>query len=147
MAVLIVVVILLHDDLEPHSRFLEETSQAAADQQEELLEEEDPDDLLQTGLGLTPQVQDGGTQKGDTESEAKENAPVGESLRPVELKQRPEPIVHQRHGVFVYSQKNKQTYKQKDTDVTLDGGPWQVDFLSFDSQPQGFFSLVNVQGC
>lgn len=48
-----------------NSRFLAESPHAAAHQQEELLGEEDPGDLLQGGLGLTAQVQDGGPQEGD----------------------------------------------------------------------------------
>lgn len=82
-----------------YSRFLEESSQAAAHQQEELLGEEDPGDLLQRGLGLTPQVQDGGSQEGDAKAEAEERAPVRESLLQVALQQRPDPLVHQQQHV------------------------------------------------
>ncbi len=82
----------------PYSRFLEESSQAAAHQQEELLAEEDPGDLLQGGLGLTPQVQDGWSQEGDAETEAEKHAPVGESLLPVALEQRPDPLVQCLHA-------------------------------------------------
>lgn len=81
----------------PDSRFLTESSKAAAHHQEELLGEEDPGDLLQGGLGLTSQVQDGGSQKRDAQAEAEEHAPVGESLPPVALKQRPDPLVEQLH--------------------------------------------------
>lgn len=87
-----------------HSRFLEASSQAAAHQQEELLGEEDPGDLLQGRLGLTPQVQDGGSQESDAKAEAEEHTPVGESLAPVALKQRQDPLVQQLHvgpGVLV----------------------------------------------
>lgn len=81
----------------PNSRFLKESSHAAAHHQEELLGEEDPGDLLQGGLGLTPQVQDSGSQERDAEAEAEEHAPVGESLPPVALKQRPDPLLEQPH--------------------------------------------------
>lgn len=80
-----------------YSRFLEEPSQAAAYQQEELLGKEDPGDLLQGGLSLTPQVQNGGSQEGDAQAEAKEHTPVGESMLPVVLKQRPDPLIQQLH--------------------------------------------------
>lgn len=80
-----------------HSRSLEESSHAAAHHQEELLGEEDPGDLLQGGLGLTPQVQDSGSQERDAQAEAEEHAPVGESLPPVALKQRPDPLLEQPH--------------------------------------------------
>ncbi|TNN46030.1 hypothetical protein EYF80_043763 [Liparis tanakae] len=52
--------------------------EAASHQQEELLGEEDPRDLLQRGMGLTPQVQDRGSQEGDAQAEAEERAPVDE---------------------------------------------------------------------
>lgn len=80
-----------------HSRLLEESSQAAAHQQEELLREEDPGDLLQRGLRLTPQVQDGWSQEGDAQAEAEQRAPVGERYSPVAFEQRPDPLVQQHH--------------------------------------------------
>lgn len=43
------------------SRFLEETPKAAAHQQEELLGEEHPGDLVEWGVGLAAQVQNGGS--------------------------------------------------------------------------------------
>ena len=82
---------------QPHSRFLEESPHAGAHQQEELLGEEDPGDLPQGGLGLTPQVQDGGSQEGDAQAEAEEHAPVGEGLPPVTLEQRADALVQQLH--------------------------------------------------
>lgn len=72
--------------LQPDSRFLKKPSQTAAHQQEELLGEEDPGDLLQGGLSLTPQVQDGWSQEGDAQAEAEEHTPVGQSLMPMALK-------------------------------------------------------------
>lgn len=60
------------------SRFLEETSKAAAKQQEKLLGEEDPGDLVQRGVGLAAQVEDGGPQEGHTKTETEEGSPVGE---------------------------------------------------------------------
>lgn len=80
-----------------HSRLLEEPPHTAAHQQEELLGEEDPGDLLHRGPGLTPQVQDGGSQEGDAQAEAEEDAPVGEGLLQVLLQQGPELLPHQRH--------------------------------------------------
>lgn len=79
------------------SRFLEETSQAAAHQQEELLGEEDPRDLIQRRLGLTPQVQDGGSQEGYAQAEAEERAPVGQGGLQVALQQRHDALVQQLH--------------------------------------------------
>lgn len=80
-----------------HSRLLEEPPHTAAHQQEELLGEEDPGDLLHCGPSLTPQVQDGGSQEGDAQAEAEEDAPVGEGLLQVLLQQRPELLLHQLH--------------------------------------------------
>lgn len=86
--------------IETHSRLPEEPPEAAAHQQEELLGEEDPRDLLQRGLGLTPQVQDGGSQEGDAQAEAEERAPVCDSLPPVALKQRHDPLVQHVDSFF-----------------------------------------------
>lgn len=80
-----------------HSRFLEDSPQTAADQQEELLGEEDPGDLLHCGPSLTSEVQDGGSQEGDAQAEAEEDAPVGERLLQVLLEQRPQLLLHQLH--------------------------------------------------
>lgn len=80
-----------------HSRLLEEPPHTAAHQQEELLGEEDPGDLLHRGAGLTSQVQDGGSQEGDAQAEAEEDAPVGEGLLQVLLQQGPELLLQQLH--------------------------------------------------
>lgn len=82
------------------SRFLKEACHAAAHQQEELLREEDPGDLLQRGLRLAPQVQDGGAEEGDAQPEAEEDAPVGERLLQVVLEERADALVQRRHGAL-----------------------------------------------
>lgn len=62
--------------LNSHSCFLEDPSDRAADEQAELLGEEDPGDLAQCRLGLTSQVQYGGSQEGYTQSKTEEHTPV-----------------------------------------------------------------------
>lgn len=80
------------------SRFFKDACHAAAHQQEELLREEDPGDLLQRGLRLAPQVQDGGAEEGDAQPEAEEHAPVGERLLQVVLEERADALVQRLHG-------------------------------------------------
>lgn len=78
-----------------YSRFTEETTNGASNKEEKLLWEEDQSDLLEGGLSLTSQVQNGRTQKSYTEPKTEEHNPVCESMLPVTAEQSPDTFIKQ----------------------------------------------------
>lgn len=81
-------------DLVKYSRSFEDATDWAANQQAELLGKKHPCNLAQRGVCLTLQVQNGRSEEGDAQSEAEENAPVGQSVMGIPFEQSQDPIIH-----------------------------------------------------
>lgn len=75
-------------------RPLENTTNRAANQQAELLGEEHPGNLTECWLRLTLQVQNCRSEERDAESEAEENAPVGQRVMGIPFEQSQNPLIH-----------------------------------------------------
>lgn len=79
-------------------RPLENASDRAADQQAELLGEKHPRDLTERWVCLTLQVQNCRSEKGNAESKAEEDAPVGQRVMGVPFEQSQDPLVDKHFG-------------------------------------------------
>lgn len=79
-------------------RPLENTTDRAANQQAELLGKEHPGDLTKCWVCLTLQVQNCRSKKGDAESKAEENTPVGQCVMSIPFEQSNDPLIHKHLG-------------------------------------------------
>lgn len=79
-------------------RPLENASDWAADQQAELLGEKHPRDLTERRVCLTLQVQNCRSEKGNAESKAEEDAPVGQCVMGIPFEQSQDPLVDKHFG-------------------------------------------------
>lgn len=79
-------------------RPLENASDRAADQQAELLGEKHPRDLTERWVCLTLQVQNCRSEKGNAESKAEEDAPVGQCVMGIPFEQGQDPLVDKHFG-------------------------------------------------